>query len=165
MQSIFCTNEDCEKCGRCCRSFFTDVGLTSEEDNSIRNNIYETTGIIYPHPIVMRLCMSPKVADDMRDEAEKRGIMLKLIPNKTVYDAENDRAIIIDFILDMDHCPFVSNENLCTFYEKRPRVCRQFPKIQSNIDEIKAKIIELGINPNVRDYETALKRVQELFQN
>ncbi len=161
MQSIFCTNEECKRCGRCCRSFFTDVGITEDEDGSIRKAIYEKTGIIYPHPVVMRLCMSPETAEGMKEEAKKRGITLKIIPNKVVYDAENDRAIIIDFILDQDECPFVSSENLCTIYEIRPRVCRQFPKIQSNAEEINKKIKEMGINPNAKDYDYALKRAKE----
>lgn len=165
MHSVFCSKEPCSRCGRCCREFFTDVGLTEEEDRKIRQSIYSTTGIIYPHPVVMRLCVSPEEAEAMKAEAKNRGIALKIIPNKVVYDSENDKVVVIDFILDHDQCPFVSDENLCSIYGKRPRVCRQFPNIESNMPEIKEKVRALGINPNTLDYDSALKRVQELLGN
>jgi Fe-S-cluster containining protein len=153
IRSAFCKNNLCMKCGRCCSSFGSALPLDAELDYRIRQKIYEKTSILYFNPIQNRLVLSAEEAEFFINDGKKKGINVKLAPNKVIYSGK-DKIEIIDFVLCHDICPFLK-DNLCTIYENRPRNCREFPEISSK--EIKANGI-MGC-----DFDSALKRAKQLL--
>lgn len=50
-----------------------------------------------------------------------------VLPHTVIYDQNNDETIVIDFTLNVDTCPHLSDERVCKIYDKRPVICRFFP--------------------------------------
>jgi Fe-S-cluster containining protein len=161
MQSRFCKNIVCRKCARCCSGFQSDAGFHPEDDLIIRKRLYEASGIIYLHPIPNKLCVSPEEAEMMVKEAKERNIQLKLLPNKLLYDEENNKLIILDYVLDHGICPFLDNK-LCSIYEQRPKFCREFPKIKSNMKELNRKIKQYHLRITI-PFEEAVEKAESLM--
>ena len=56
-------------------------------------------------------------------------IAKKLIQKRIVKSFNAKNQIFILEQKNGDDCVFLGSDRLCTVYEKRPEVCRQFPKI------------------------------------
>jgi Fe-S-cluster containining protein len=69
----------------------------------------------------------------------------KVLLGSVAYDLKSNTTIVFNYTLDGQDCPFL-NDNLCSIYEKRPLVCRQFPCIQNMQSLIFNKQIDLYRN-------------------
>lgn len=93
----------------------------------------------------------------MEHEAENKKIKTNVLPKK-IFITEKG-IIVYDYFIDADVCPFLTKENRCGIYEKRPLICQQFPKVEYDnkeflIFENENKIIKIN-------YEKCLEYVKE----
>lgn len=102
----------CRTCGRCCRSITTFYSydelkqLTEEGDEEARVFIE----IFKAYPSI----------EDAR----------KVVPEQVaqvIYVAETYKNIDLDKIT-FYYCPHITDQNLCSYYEKRPDCCRRAPR-------------------------------------
>lgn len=119
----------CNRCGKCCIIREKDFHLDPELDYKMRKRMFEKTGVVYLYPLpyyTLSVTHEEKVV--MEQEAERLGKKPVFLPKKIIHDTAGDEWIVIDWFLDHDVCPFLEETNVCTIYEKRPLVCRAFPK-------------------------------------
>ncbi len=133
--------ESCKKCGDCChireKSF-----LDSKTDLELRKKIFRKTGIVYLEPLwhyTVSLCEEEAAILRKRAKEKKIGLIIK--PKKV--SLKKKSIVIQDYYIDHDICPFMK-ENLCTIYEDRPKVCRDFPKRDLEINAKLVNEIELS---------------------
>lgn len=108
----------CQKCAHCCST------LQLEEDAGLFLGYFNSAYIL--HCCKPSLTLFDWEAKEMAEEAEKEGIKLKMTPYKLVYDTNSKTAIILQYALAHNVCPFLKF-NACSIYAKRPLICRLFP--------------------------------------
>lgn len=108
----------CQKCAHCCST------LQLEEGVGLFPGYFNSAYIL--HCVKPSLTLFDWEAKEMAEKAEKEGIKLKLVPYKLVYDTKSKTAIILQYALAHNVCPFLKF-NACSIYEKRPLICRLFP--------------------------------------
>lgn len=123
-ERFICIKEGhCSRCGDCCRRHPSDI--SPEEEAFLRRDIYEKKGIIYLYPFrTFGIPFKPYELPRFRKMANERGLDFDFKPLKIII--QNGTPVIIDYFLDMDACPFLSN-NQCTVYEDRFEICKAFP--------------------------------------
>ena len=121
----------CKFCGECCK--FPSANLTEQDEESIKLSLFEKTGTLYIYPFNrFGLSISPKEKVILEEQANKLGKKIKILPKKIFLT--NNGIITYDYFLDAKVCPFLDN-NQCSIYEKRPKICRQFPKVENDNKE------------------------------
>ncbi|MBS3148072.1 YkgJ family cysteine cluster protein [Candidatus Woesearchaeota archaeon] len=132
MAKFPCQNgEPCNRCGGCCKireNFRMDV----VDELTIKQKVYARTRVIYLYPM-NRYTISLSHEEKARLEriAKERSVSISILPKKVIYDAVNDKAVVWDWFVDHDICPFLKGDNECTIYEDRPEICRMFPEIKN----------------------------------
>jgi len=92
---------ECKHCGQCCKRF----GLG--EKNFLP--IFEWE------------------AREFEVQAKKKGILVDVKPNRMFFEEINRKIVILGYGLYSSPCPFLTKDNDCSVYEKRPIICRRFP--------------------------------------
>ncbi len=147
--------EPCLKCGNCCRFRLIKSNLSDEEELIIRKAIFYKKSILYPFSLQrITISITPQEKTILEEEAKRLNVKLKLLPNKVL--VKDNGFEIIDYFIDADVCPFLTKGNLCMIYEKRPYVCRMFPK--------KPKFKDFPDNTPKMNFEDALKKFFELHK-
>ncbi len=150
----------CVKSGDCCQFNRKDF-LTEEEDLKLKGQMYLKTGIIYLYPFSRyTISLSLEEKKRLEKEAKKQGKKIKILPKKIFYDLDNDKVHVIDYFLDKDG-PCTFYEGKCTIYEKRPAVCRHFPKKDF---EHKFDLKKLIGHTNIRLINLEYKEIQKIIK-
>ena len=150
---------NCTQCGECCNIREKDKGISNEDEEKYRQYMFNNFGIIYLARLTdITINVWPEEAETLKNEASLRGIKLKLIPKRAIYDKSHHELIILDYFIDHDICPFFNNEDkLCTIYEQRPLICRSYPLLTTkNLGKCKYKLA------NPLDYDTEKVWAQKL---
>ena len=116
--------EPCNRCGGCCQireNFRLDV----QDELSVKQKVYVRTRVLYLYPMNRyTISLSNEEADLLQKMAKERSVLLSILPKKVIYDAAEDKAIVWDWFVDHEVCPFLKDKNECTIYESRPKICR-----------------------------------------
>ena len=125
--------EPCVFCAECCR-FREKTDFNEKEELKIKKSLFSKTGTLYIYPLSrFTINITPQEKEVLEEEARKKGVKIDILPKKIFL---SDKGIIIyDYFIDADVCPFLTSENRCSIYEKRPLICKQFPKIEYNNSE------------------------------
>jgi len=123
--------EPCNRCGGCCKireNFRMDV----VDELTIKQKVYARTRVLYLYPM-NRYTISLSNEEKARLEriAKERNISISILPKKVIYDVKTDKAVVWDWFVDHEICPFLKGDNECTIYEDRPEICRMFPEIKN----------------------------------
>ena len=98
---------NCKKCGRCC-TFDRARKLSTKQEKTIKQAIYQKTGFIYPHPFNrFGLTVQNYELEKCLELAKKLKIKIRLLPKKVSFDAKTKQAIVFDWFIDADKCPFL----------------------------------------------------------
>src|SRR3989338_4816746 len=165
MSKFVCQDgEPCNRCGGCWHireNFHMEV----EDDISIKEQVYRRLCVLYLYPFNRyTISLTYEEAERLKRIAAARHITLAILPKKVLYDAEQDKAIVWDWFVDHETCPFLEGTNQCTIYEHRPEICRMFPEIKNEqLFDIKKvtqwmKIAELPYEELVNRAKQALAR-------
>jgi Fe-S-cluster containining protein len=120
--------EPCKFCAECCR-FREKIDFNEKEELNIKKALFEKTGTIYLYPFSRyTINITIKEKEILEKEAKKKGIKINILPKKIFITKEG--IAVYDYFIDADVCPFLTKENRCSIYEKRPLICQQFPKIE-----------------------------------
>ncbi|MBN1157498.1 YkgJ family cysteine cluster protein [Candidatus Woesearchaeota archaeon] len=159
MSRFLCNKrEPCKKCGACCH-IREKKFLNDKTDLSLRKRIFSTTGIIYLEPLWhYTVSLTENEAKRMKKLARGKKIEFNIMPKKI--SIEGKSIVIQDYYINHDICPFMK-DNLCTIYRFRPKVCRDFPKRDL---EINSRIIMKVEQCNLK-FEDALKFVERKLKN
>ncbi|MBD3164702.1 hypothetical protein GF323_05885 [Candidatus Woesearchaeota archaeon] len=125
----------CVSCGECCR-FSEEPGLSDAEEERIKRALFRKTGTIYLYAFSRyTISITKQEKAVLEKEAEIKGISISILPKKIFITRSGIH--IYDYFIDAKACPFLVNKR-CVIYEKRPWICRQFPRISyDNADFIK----------------------------
>lgn len=149
--------EPCLFCAECCR-FREKNDFTEKEELKIKKSLFSKTGTLYLYLFSRyTINITPQEKEILEKEAEEKGVKIDILPKKIFI---SDKGIIIyDYFIDADVCPFLTSENKCSIYEKRPLICRQFPKIEYDNSEFKE--FENGNLIIKTDYEKCLEYLKK----
>ncbi|MBI4150743.1 YkgJ family cysteine cluster protein [Candidatus Woesearchaeota archaeon] len=115
----------CVRTGECCH-IRESLTMDAKEDRVIRDQVYHATGVIYLYPMSRyTISLTQKERDWMVAEAKKRKLAFKVLPKRVLLDGK--KAVVYDWFVDHDVCPFLQNGNECTIYPNRPKICADFP--------------------------------------
>ena len=114
-------------CGWCCthleRAVDRDEARATEDFRAALRDL----GVYHCRDAVTKgLSLSNAEADALRDEAEARGLRIKLHPRTFLLETRRRDAVVLDWHFPHVECPFYSDFK-CTAYDKRPLVCRAYP--------------------------------------
>lgn len=121
--------KDCKQCGGCCTLKELAI-LENPQDKFIRQRIYDKTGIIYMYPLsTYTINLSHEEAETLRAAAKELSIKLNIKPKRVAI--KEGKLVILDWFIDHEICPFLSEKNICKVYELRPLICKEFPNIRN----------------------------------
>lgn len=154
----------CVRTGECCH-IREDVKINPEEDARYKLAVYDTSGVIYLYPLSRyTISVSHDEAKWMQNEAQRRNITLSILPKRVIYDENTQKALVYDWFVDHDVCPFLHGTNHCSIYPNRPDICKDFPfkHLKTNqLQEIKSFISAHQIQISTRPYEEVVKLSRE----
>ena len=95
----------CNKCGACCKLAVSEYSYTQLKQRAMRGDKYsdDFVSVFVPY----------------ESEEEARKI------NPEYFDLLN--VLVEDDKINYYHCPKIDDCNLCTIYEQRPNICKDFP--------------------------------------
>lgn len=131
------------------------------DELKIKRKVYERTRVLYLFPM-NRYTISLSHGEKARLEriAKERGVQISILPKKVIYDAKNDKAVVWDWFVDHDICPFLKGDNECTIYEDRPEICRMFPEIKNEqMFEIQEFVKDIAVSDE--PYDVLVSRAKE----
>lgn len=85
------------------------------------------------------------------DLGKNQNKIVKIEPFLVIYDSIIKKGLVLIWNLDHDDCPFITSENICSIYEKRPLICQSYPFTSSGLKENlqnKPAVIGIGDCPN-----------------
>jgi Fe-S-cluster containining protein len=150
---------NCTLCGSCCHIREKDKGISNEEEEQYRHYMFNKFGIIYLARLTdITINVWPEEAEKLKEEAKIKGVKLKIVPKRAVYDKSHHELIILDYYLDHDICPFFNKKDkLCGVYAVRPIICRSYPLLTTkNLGKCEYKLI----NPD--DYDSEKVEAEKL---
>src|SRR3989344_2421971 len=132
MSKFVCQDgEPCNRCGGCCHireNFHMEV----EDDIGIKEQVYRRLCVLYLYPFNRyTISLTHEEAERLKGIAAARNTTISILPKKVIYDAAKDKAIVWDWFVDHEFCPFLEGANKCTIYDQRPEICRMFPEIKN----------------------------------
>jgi Fe-S-cluster containining protein len=160
--------EACRKAGHCVRTgecchIRESLKMDPAEDRAIRDQVYHATGVIYLYPMSRyTISLTEKERARMVAEAGKRKLKFKVLPKRVLLDGS--KAVVYDWFVDHDVCPFLKNGNECTIYEHRPKICADFPfhHLQKDqVSEIKTFISSRRLALPQVSYREAVRKARE----
>lgn len=114
-------------CGWCCTHLTREVPAAEARATRAFRATLREMGVYHCGDAVTRgLSLSNAEADALRRRAAERGMRLGLHPRTWLLETRRRLAIILDWHLPREVCPFYADFR-CTVYEDRPLVCRAFP--------------------------------------
>lgn len=115
----------------------------------IKQRVYEKTKVVYLYPMSRyTISLTGKEAERLKSLAMEKGIPIRVLPKKVIYNAKEDSAFVWDWFLDHDVCPFLEGGNRCRIYDSRPLVCRMFPDIRNEqFFEIQKRTRSIAVSP------------------
>jgi Fe-S-cluster containining protein len=143
---------NCTLCGECCHIREKDKGISIEDEEKYRQYMFSKFGIVYLARLSdITINVWPEEAEKLKEEAKSRGIKIKILPKRVVYDKSHHELIVLDYYIDHDICPFFDKKDkLCGVYQIRPIICRSYPLLTtSNLGKCKYKLT----NPDDYDSE------------
>lgn len=154
----------CVRTGECCH-IREDIRIDPQEEQNLKQHVYLNSGVVYLYPFSKyTISLSHPEAQWMREEAKGRGILLRILPKKVLYDAKTGIAVVYDWFVDHDVCPFLEGTNNCTIYPNRPQICKDFPfhhLKQNQLEEIKTFITERKIDVVNEPYERLVQKARD----
>jgi Fe-S-cluster containining protein len=122
---------NCTQCGECCHIREKDKGISIEDEEKYRLYMFSKFGIIYLARLSdITINVWPEEAEALKNEAESKGVKLRILPKRAVYDQKHHELLILDYYIDHDICPFFdSKKKMCSVYTARPIICRSYPLI------------------------------------
>lgn len=108
----------CTKCGDCCKDFECDSTKGKETPRFHEEFLF-----------LLRkqyLKIYPWEKETYEGHLRKIGSKRKVLPSIVVFDLKMNTTIVICYTLDGGNCPLLK-DNICSIYEDRPYVCREFP--------------------------------------
>ena len=151
--------QPCNRCGGCCHireNFHMEVA----DDLRIKEQVYRRLCVLYLYPFnKYTISLTHEEAQRSQRIAKERSITLSILPKKVIYDAAKDKAIVWDWFVDHEVCPFLEGTNQCTIYEDRPEICRMFPEIK-NEQLFEIKKLVAGIVPVQEQYAELVMRAK-----
>ena len=155
--------EPCNRCGGCC-NIRENFHMQVADDVAIKEQVYRRLCVLYLYPFNRyTISLTHEEAARLRSIASARNITLSILPKKVLYDAENNKAIVWDWFVDHEICPFLEGTNQCTIYEHRPEICRMFPEIKNEqLFDIKKAV--QGMKPADLPYEELVGRAKEALE-
>lgn len=152
--------EPCRFCAECCR-FREKQVLDQNEELNVKKKLFAKTGTLYLFPFSRyTINITPQEKEILEKEASDKDVKINVLPKKIFL---TDKGIIIyDYFIDADVCPFLTKDNRCSIYEKRPLICKQFPKVEYDNSEFGMflnEIITIKIN-----YEKCLQYVKDTIK-
>ena len=149
--------EECKFCAECCR-FREKTDFNEKEESDIKRALFAKTGTLYLYPFSRyTINITAEEKKILEEVAKKKEIEINILPKKIFITDEG--IIIYDYFIDADVCPFLTADNKCSIYEKRPLICRQFPNIgYDNSDFLSFKNSHNIIKVN---YDKCLEYVKE----
>ncbi len=150
---------NCTLCGSCCHIREKDKGISNEEEEQYRHYMFNKFGIIYLARLTdITINVWPEEAEKLKEEAKIKGVKLKIVPKRAVYDKSHHELIILDYYLDHDICPFFDKKSkLCGVYSIRPIICRSYPLLTTkNLGKCEYKLS----NPD--DYDSEKVEAEKL---
>lgn len=99
------SNYECNKCGACCKLAVSENSYTQLKQRAMKGDKFaeDFVSVFIPY--------------DSEEEAKKVNPEYFELLNKLV---EDDKIYYY-------HCPKIDSNNMCTIYEDRPSICRDFP--------------------------------------
>lgn len=152
----------CVRTGECCH---IRENVTIKDEAKIKQQVYANSGVLYLYPLSRyTISLNHQESQYMREEAKRRGIKISILPKKVIYDPVDDIAIVYDWFVDHEVCPFLEGKNHCSIYDKRPNICQDFPfhhLKNSQLEEIKSFITEQQITITHEPYEELVQKASE----
>lgn len=151
----------CQGCGVCC--ILRDKNrLPDKEDNELRRQLYDVTGIVYLYPIAKFTATLTEVEKTRLERlAKENNRVLSIRPKRILLDKKL-RPVIYDYFIDADICPFLNGKMECSIYNDRPLICHEFPKMKSDNEKFKRFSERKNLKP-ILSYDDALKAVEALM--
>jgi|GEM_PF-6879254 len=154
----------CVRTGECCR-IREEMTIDPSQEKTLKEHVYANSGVIYLYPFSRyTISLTHPEAQWMAQQAKRRGITLKILPKKVLYDPANSIAVVFDWFVDHDVCPFLEGKANCTIYLNRPQICKDFPfhHLQNNqLEEIKTFISERKFELLDEPYDEIVRRARE----
>ena|SRR3989344_6158777 len=123
--------EPCNRCGGCC-NIRENFRMALADEALIKQQVYKRVCVIYLYPLnKYTISLTYDEARRLDRIAKKKGINISILPKKVIYDAKNDNAVVWDWFVDHEICPFLLGKNECSIYSNRPEICRMFPEIKN----------------------------------
>jgi Fe-S-cluster containining protein len=124
----------------------------------VKKALFAKTGTIYLFPFSRyTINITKEEKEILEKKAKEKRFKIKILPKK-IFITEKG-IVIYDYFIDADVCPFLDENNRCSIYEFRPKICKEFPKVEydnSNFIEFKQNNNIVGIN-----YEQCLEYVKK----
>lgn len=154
----------CKMCGNCCRNIRGRTERTSLPP--LPSFVFKAVPLS-----LMTIGLQEWEISTLRERAEQFSVDLKIKADSILWDQNTETPIATQWNLDHDDCPFLSTENKCRIYDKRPLICQAYPLEAFgllSLDHESKKSISYGDCSNVvpiRFPENTLFRVRpkELF--
>ena len=116
----------CSACGKCCRI----RGFSSEEKKKfVEEYGYGKMPIVHVVPIdEISFPLWDFEAKRFKEYENDKKIDANIRPSKGIMDLNSDRFIVLNYHMNSEECPFLSEDGKCSIYEKRRAfICSLFP--------------------------------------
>jgi Fe-S-cluster containining protein len=116
----------CNQCGTCC-SHIRGM-MPSEDIQFMKEMAYGKLPLVQLVPIEkMSFPLWDWEAARFRKYQQEAGIDAKIRPLRAILDLNANKAIIVNYFMDSDACPFLRDRKCLIYHTKRAYVCRLFP--------------------------------------
>ena len=148
----------CIGCAECCR-FREKINL-DEDEEKIKIALFQKTGTIYLYPFSRyTINITKDEKEILEKKARKKNLIIRILPKKVFLT--KDSILIYDYFIDHDVCPFLTEENKCSIYESRPKICQDFPEMKYSNNVFEEFQKEYDKKVIKEDYDSCLKIVKE----
>lgn len=158
----------CVRTGECCH-IREQMSIDASQEKTLKEHVYANSGVLYLYPFSRyTISLTHDEAVRMAAEAKKRKITLKIFPKKVLYDPKTHKAVVFDWFVDHDVCPFLEGKNNCTIYADRPKICKDFPfhhLENSGLDEIKTFISERKFELLDEPYDEIVRKARDSLRS
>ncbi|HSU72507.1 MAG TPA: YkgJ family cysteine cluster protein [Candidatus Binatia bacterium] len=154
----------CVRTGECCH-IREKLTIDEQEERTLKQHVYATSGVVYLYPFARyTISLTHPEAQWMREEAKRRKLTFNVLPKKILFDPKTGIAVVYDWFVDHDVCPFLEGKNNCTIYPNRPQICKDFPfhhLKKSQLEEIKTFISEHELQILDEPYDDIVRKARE----
>jgi len=109
-------------------------GRLGNKDLSSINRLEERGMYLIPEPKTIALPIKPWEKERIEELAKEKKLSVNITPGNVIIDIYN-LPIVMDWVLDHDHCPFFKN-NMCLIHDSKPLVCKSYPILSSGLSAL-----------------------------